>query len=78
MTAFPTGQLKHAEVVPWEAEDGQFGIAYAMDNGRQGTVQVGTKEQADAALREILAEHQPPASDAENGVPLFPKDIAAS
>jgi hypothetical protein len=66
--------IVRAEVIPWEADQRQFGVAYTLTTGQEGATLVGTREQAEATLREILAEN--PSSDAATFP--FPKDTAAS
>ena len=68
-------KIVKASVIPWEAEQKLYGIAYETDAGWHGADKIGTRVKAEAALRSIGLQQSGPSSD---GVAPFPKSIAAS
>jgi hypothetical protein len=48
-----TRKVARAWVVPWEKEEGMFGVAYEMSDGWHGADKIGTKAQAEAIVKDI-------------------------
>ena len=68
-------KIVKASVIPWEAEQKLYGIAYETGAGWHGTEKIGTRAEAEAVLRSIgLQQSGPPSGIVEP----FPKSIAAS
>jgi len=68
-------KIARAKVIPWEQVDGLYGVAYETANGWHGAEKIGTKAEAEAALRSMGLQQSGPSSD---GVAAFPTSIAAS
>ena len=43
--------IVHAEVIPWEVDRDQYGVAYETSDGRKGASKIGTKAEAESVLR---------------------------
>ena len=48
-----TRKIVKAEVVPWEIDKGQYGIAYTTAEGWEGADLIGTKAEAEAVVQAI-------------------------
>jgi len=48
-----TRKIGGAKVVPWEEDEGEYGIAYETTDGQNGADRIGTKKQAQAIIRDI-------------------------
>jgi len=68
-------KIAKAKVIPWEQVEGLYGVAYETATGWHGAEKIGTKAEAEAALRSIGLRQSGPSSD---GVAPFPKSLAAS
>lgn len=70
-------RIVKAEIVPWEAAV-SYGIAWVLDDGRQGADLIGTRQDTKRVLQTIEAARQEARESASEGVVPFPKDTAAS
>ena len=48
-----TRKIIKAEVVPWENEEGLYGVAYTTAEGWEGADLIGTKAEAEAVVQAI-------------------------
>ena len=46
-------KIVKAEVVPWEIDEGLYGVAYATGEGWEGSDLIGTKAEAEKVVQEI-------------------------
>jgi hypothetical protein len=53
-----TRKIIKAQVVPWEEDEGEFGIAYETTDGQSGADRIGTKAQAQAIVRNIARQRE--------------------
>jgi hypothetical protein len=67
--------IVRAQIVPWEAEAGKFGIAWDLADGRSGGDRVGSREDAELLISVLKRQRK---AEREAIAPLFPKHIAAS
>jgi len=67
-------KIVKAKVIPWKQGEGLYGVAYETATGWHGADKVGTRAEAEAALRSIGLEQSRPSDVVEP----FPKIIAAS
>jgi hypothetical protein len=67
--------IVRAQIVPWEAEAGEFGIAWDLADGRSGAERVGSREDAELLMSILKRQRRHERSAV---IPLFPKDTAAS
>jgi|GraSoiStandDraft_44_1057316.scaffolds.fasta_scaffold167422_2 hypothetical protein len=51
-----TKRIAKSCMVPFEEDDGIYGVAWELNNGWSGAQRIGTKEEAEAALKEIRQE----------------------
>lgn len=58
-----TRKIVRAEVVPWEEDKGEFGIAYETTDGQSGADRIGTKAKAQAIVRDIAQQLKQRRSD---------------
>ena len=52
-----TRRLVRAWMVPWEIDEGLYGIAYELGEGKHGADLIGTKSEAERIVSDI-AEHR--------------------
>ena len=50
-----TRKILRAWVVPWEIDQGLYGVAYALDAGKHGADLIGTKSEAERIVSDIAA-----------------------
>jgi hypothetical protein len=50
-----TRRIVRAWVVPWESDEGLYGIAYELGEDKHGTDLIGTKSEAERVLSHIPA-----------------------
>jgi hypothetical protein len=67
--------IVRAQIVPWEAEGGEFGIAWDLEDGRSGVDRLGSREDAELLMSVLKRERK---AERKAIAPLFPKHIAAS
>jgi hypothetical protein len=67
--------IVRAQIAPWEAEAGEFGIAWDLADGRSGVDRVGSREDAELLMSILRRERK---AEREAITPFFPKHIAAS
>jgi hypothetical protein len=67
--------IVRAQIVPWEAEAGEFGIAWDLADGRSGLDRVGSRENAELLMSILKRERKAERAAIPS---LFPKHIAAS
>ena len=48
-----TRRIVRAWVVPWEIDEGRYGIAYELGEGKHGADLIGTKSEAERIVRDI-------------------------
>ena len=46
-------KIVKVEVVPWEVDEGLYGVAYTTNEGWEGSDLIGTKAEAEAVVQEI-------------------------
>ena len=46
-------KIVKAEVVPWEIDEGLYGVAYTTNEGWEGADLIGTKAEAEKLVQEI-------------------------
>ena len=46
-------RIVKAEVVPWEIDEGLYGVAYTTNEGWEGADLIGTKAEAEKLVQEI-------------------------
>ena len=46
-------KIVKAEVVPWEIDEGLYGVAYTTNEGWEGADLIGTKAEAEAVVQAI-------------------------
>ena len=46
-------KIVKAEVVPWEIDEGLYGVAYTINEGWEGADLIGTKAEAEAVVQAI-------------------------
>ena len=46
-------RIVKAEVVPWEIDEGLYGVAYTTNEGWEGADLIGTKAEAEAVVQAI-------------------------
>jgi hypothetical protein len=64
-------EIIRAQIIPWEGEPSQFGIAWELGDGRNGAERVGSREDAELLMKRQRKQER------EAIIPLFPKDTAA-
>jgi hypothetical protein len=42
--------IVRAQIIPWEAEDGEFGIAWELKDGRSGADRVGSRDDCELLM----------------------------
>jgi hypothetical protein len=67
--------IVRAQIIPWEAEPGQFGIAWELQDGRSGADRVGSRDDAEILMAILKRQRK---QEREAIIPVFPKDTAAS
>jgi hypothetical protein len=67
--------IVRAQIILWEREPGQFGIAWELPDGRSGAERVGNREDAELLMSILKRQRK---QEREAIIPLFPKDTAAS
>lgn len=53
-----TRKIVSAKVVPWEEDEGEYGIAYETTDGQSGADRIGTKAQAQAIVANIAKQRE--------------------
>ena len=48
-----TRRILRAWVVPWEIDEGLYGVAYELGEGKHGADVIGTKEAAESVVADI-------------------------
>ena len=51
-----TRRIVRAWVVPWEIDEGLYGVAYELGEGKHGADIVGTKSEAERIVGDIAAQ----------------------
>ena len=46
-------KIVKAEVVPWQIDEGLYGVAYTTNEGWEGSDLIGTKAEAEKVVQEI-------------------------
>lgn len=63
-----TRKIVWAKVIPWEEDQGEYGIAYETADGQSGADRIGTKAQAQAILRDIPKQREQPFNESPNRI----------
>lgn len=67
-------RIVRAELLPFEVDEGVYGIGWTLDDGSSGASRIGTKAEAKAIVRQITEAR----ASASGDILKFPKDTAAS
>ena len=51
-----TRRIRRAWLVPWEIDDGRYGAAYELTDGKHGADLIGTKSEAERIVADIAAQ----------------------
>jgi hypothetical protein len=63
-----TRKIVWAKVVPWEEDEGEYGVAYETTDGQSGADRIGPKKEAQAIIREIARRREQPFNASMNRV----------
>jgi len=58
-----TRKIVHATVIPWELDDGIYGIAYVLIDGQEGAVRIGPEKEAERIVRDIRRQRDAAVQD---------------
>jgi hypothetical protein len=51
-----TRRILRAWVVPWEIDEGRYGVAYKLGDGKHGANLIGTKPEAERFVSDIATQ----------------------